>query len=272
MLKKYLKSFSRTILFVIALTCFSGATGFVLIKTININADIINTDNLGNLYMLRGNTFYKYTSKGSHIAEYTDKSINSFSSFDVSDPFKIQLFSKTTASIIYLDNQLNLQGNTTNLFNSGIFSPTVACASYDNGSWIWDNTTNELIRINHNGAIVLRSENLNNIVAPNPQFSMLYEKDFTLYACSPEHGVFLFDRYGALLKRIPLHGIKNFRIYAGKIIFFKDDHLKSFDLKSLEQSKFKLPLDSAANATFHDKYLYVQHKDSVTIYSTNRTL
>ncbi len=254
------------------LTAGLSFNGFTPVRTIHGKADKITTDNLGNLYVIKGNTVQKYNGEGSFLAEYTRKSIDRFTDIDASDPLKVLLFSKSSAEIIRLDNQLALQGNPTILFNAGCISPALACNSYDNGCWVWEMSVNEIVRVNHQGIIDQRTENLSTLIAPEYNLSHLLEKDFLLYAADPMNGIFIFDRYGNWVRSIPVKNVSSFQLSGNHLICFLQDHLVLYDIRTLQENTITLPEKNPVNARIEGKNVYIHQNDSITLYLSNHPL
>jgi hypothetical protein len=245
---------------------------FTPLASINVSADRVISDNLGNIYAITGNTIKKYNRSGLFLSEFTLRKTDRINDADASDPLKILLFSKSSGELFRLDNKMALQGNVTNLFSAGLVSPGLACNSWDNGAWVWDNALNEILRINQNGHIDIRSENLAGLLNEDPQFTMILEKDFLLYASSPVYGILVFDRAASYVKTIPLLNINTFQIISGKIIYPAENKLHSFDTRLLTETSLTLPDSNCINALIEGKTLIIHQKDSVKLYTTNHNL
>lgn len=246
--------------------------GFAPVATILVKAQLITSDNLGNLYTSEGNTIRKYNINGNLIAEYTNTKIDKFDCVDASDPLKTLLFTSSSAEIMRLDNKFAQQGGTTRLFELNILSPKLACNSYDIGAWVWDDALNEIIRINQHGSIDTRTRNLINISEQNPKFAMILEKDFLLYASDPDLGIFVFDRHGNFVKKYPLINVLSFQLVAGRIVYYQNGHIVSFDSRNFSESNIKLPAQSCKNAIVEGKHLFIHYPDSISIFISNQTL
>jgi hypothetical protein len=245
---------------------------FTHVASIAIEADKMVTDNLGNLYAITGNTIRKYNRQGAFQSEYTRRSVDRFNDADASDPLKILLFSQNSGELIRLDNKMALQGNTTNLFSAGMVAPVLACNSYDNGAWVWDNALNEIIRINNSGNIDQRTGNLAAITSGIPNFSMMLEKDFLLYASTPEIGIMVFDRAASYIRTIPLKQLNTFQLISGNIIYPLHNNLFSFNTKTLTETAINMPDTVFVNALIEGRTIYLQQKDTIRIYTSNQPL
>lgn len=252
-----------------AAATFSGLTP---VKTLQQKSDMISSDNLGNLYATNGNTLRKYTRSGELFAEYTNTRIDRFNSLDASDPLKIMLFSKSSAEIIRLDNKLAQQGSTSILYHADLVSPVLACNSYDNGVWIWDNALNEIVRLNQNSTVDNRTGNLINIFGDNPEIIMIREKDFLLFASAPSHGLLIFDRHANYVRTIPLKDIEHFQLGNDRIIYMSNGKLNIYHMKTFHETSLDLPVKNCINVIIEGRNMFIQHTDSISIFVSNTML
>ncbi len=94
-------------------------------RTTELKADeFIGADELGNLFYLENQVFYRKS--GARIFSFSNVDLGEISQVDVSNPFKILLFYKDFNSVIILDNNLNelsqrLDFTQETLFNNVIF-------------------------------------------------------------------------------------------------------------------------------------------------------
>lgn len=242
---------------------------FSLLRSFPVNAEIITIDNLGNVFALNRNTIRKYSPEGQLLEEFTNNAVDSYTNIDASDPFKILLFSKSSAEISRVDNKLTPQGNTTSLSRIDLVAPTLACNSYEGGCWIWDNSLAEIVRINQNSTIEQRTGNLTSVLGFTPAFHHILEKDFLLYASDEKEGILIFDRYGNFVKKIPLAGIADFQVINSKILYPSNDSLFTFDPASFLETSVNLPMKKSPRIIVHNKLLYCHHSDSIFVFSTN---
>lgn len=240
---------------------------------IPLKSDFVTADPFGNLYSIRENTVSKFNEKGVKTAEFTDRSILRFSSADVSDPLKILLFSKESGEIKRVDNQLSLQGNTLNLHNHGLVSPTLACNSYENGCWVFDQTLFEFIRFNHQGNIDQRTGSLLNLTHHPPVITQLAEHDRFLYATIQNFGVWKFDRYGNFAGRIQLApGFINCWILQNRMAYTLNDSLIFYDPARNVTRGIEIPVKNPAAIQLEGNKLLISVPDTLFVYHYNNTL
>ena len=83
-------------------------TNFLLIKNISIDAKDIQTDRLGNLYIIsKTNQLYKYDSRGNLLGTLNYKYLGNINFIDASNPFELYVFYKELNEVLFLDNNLS---------------------------------------------------------------------------------------------------------------------------------------------------------------------
>jgi hypothetical protein len=217
---------------------------FRLLKTIDIKADFIRTDNLDNIYLVAKDKLYKYDKDGNYLYVYTNKVKGKIDNTDVSNPMKILVFYKDFGLITFLDNTLSVKGEALELSRYNSETSSLACASYESGIWLYDPLNSSVNRLDKNLKLSQQSGNINqltgNIINP------VYMEEYSEYAwlCDNAAGILIFDKYGAYYKTITLKGLHDFQLIKNKIFFLKDDKLGVYDLDSFDEEKyFPLPVD-----------------------------
>ncbi len=248
-------------------------SGITLCVVLSVQADAFTADPFGNLYVIRGNTLRKFSEKGIILSEFTDPSVLHFSSADASDPFKILLFSKESAEIKRVDNELTQQGSTLQLNNLGLFSPWFACNSYENGCWIFDQMLFELVRINHLGTIDQRTGSLLSFSENPVTIREIFEHDLYLYAVIENYGLWKFDRYGNLAGKIPLpDGFGACWISNQKIIFNQNGNLVIFNPARNMEKTAELPIKNYSAIRIISNKLLMYIPDTLSVYNLKTLL
>lgn len=125
---------------------------------------------------------------------------------------RILLFYKNANKIIFLDNQLSENSDVLDLFKLPSITVSTVCNSSNNQFWIFDANNTELLKIGADMSISLRTGNLNNQINEKITPTLIKEVNNQLYLLDQKLGIFVFDYFGTLIKKIPLFGIKNFSI------------------------------------------------------------
>ena len=135
----YVRARLWSVVFVIAMTAFSfSEPAYRLIKTIETDAEVCATDNIGCVYLLTSShDLNKYKPDGSFMTTQNIKSNGLISSIDVSNTLQVNLFYRNLNKVVLLDNLLAFRGEI-KLQDLGIVQASASARSFDNGIWVFD--------------------------------------------------------------------------------------------------------------------------------------
>jgi len=215
------------------------------INVLNFKIDYFDVDVLGNLYTVRGYELIKYNSQFQQQATYANLSLGDISSIDASDAMNILVFYSDFAKVLFLDNSLSLKNSVIDLGELGFPNASLACLSYNNGFWVFDPVNQELVRVNQFLEVADRSGNLNQIIQAEINPDQLFEEGNYVYLKDRKKGVFIFDRYGGYLKRLPFIGVDNLQVAQTNVLsFLKNDSLLTYDMRTLNSDTLGLKLNN----------------------------
>jgi len=200
----------------------------------NIKVDDFTVDVLGNLYLVQETELTKYNAELKKQATFSDLSLGEISSVDASDAMNLLLFYKDFAKILFLDNTLSIKKSAIDLTDLGFPNASLACLSYNNGFWIFDPVNQELVRINQFMEVGERSGNLNQIINAEIEPDQLFESGDYVYLKDFNKGIFVFDRYGGFLKRMPFLKVDFLQIAgANELRYLRNDTSFTYNMQSL---------------------------------------
>jgi len=256
------------IIFIIPLILFGfiQESNFVLVKSIPANSTYITTDNLGNLYLLNSDLLEKYDSQGNFQKNFSNKNWGSISSIDANNALKILLFYKSFQQILLLDNTLSPSGNSISLEALGYNQTALVCSSNDNGFWIFSQQNSELVRFDKNLQKTQQTGNIAQLTGMEINPNFLMEQYNKIFLNDSSKGVLVFDIYGTYHKTIPLKGLRHFQIFNDLLIYFKEEKLKSYNMKTLEEREISLPETSILDARSEKEKLYLLKQKRLDIY------
>lgn len=241
-MKKVIGLFSLIAVF---LSCDSYAQKekLIQISSVETSGSYLAADNLGYVYLINESTLKKFDRDGLLLYTYTEFCDGKISQVDVSDPLKIMILNADFGKIKYLDNKLTLKKDFILLSDLSFPNAELVAGSYENGFWLFDPLTNQVVRFDKYLRASHNSGNIADItgIEINPVF--MTEADNVLYLNDPQQGIFLFDRYGTYLRQVPLKNLKTFQVFPPRIIFSEGRKLKMFDLKTFEESALDIPCD-----------------------------
>lgn len=244
---------------------------FKLIKKIDKNGDYITSDKLANIYLIKGNNLSKYNIKGNILKTYSNISSGDISFVDASDPFKILLFYKDFSRIVFLDNTLSKKGDAISLVDLNLELSSLACSSYQNGFWLYDPKSFQLIRIDQNLKINQKSGDITQLTGKQINPNFLTEINNFVYLNDPEAGILVFDEYGSYYKTLPFKNLTAFQIIDNKLIYCDSTKISSYNLKTFEHGSIPLPLSRPVSMRINlntlSKHLFLLTQTSLNIYS-----
>ena len=239
---------------------------YPIIVEVPVKADYFTSDNLGNAYTVKGHEIFKYLPNGKLFNRYSNLMLGNITSVDATNPLKLLLFYKDFSKIQFLDNQLAENRGVISLQDLGLEQSILACISFDNGFWVYDQISFSLIRFNQASDKVQEARNINQNVGYEPQPNFLYEWGDWVYLNNPETGILVFDIFGTYFKTIPLKGLENFQIAGENILYFKDAKLLSYNLKTLEQGEVILLPDEIQMLRIEKEKLMILTKEKLKVY------
>ncbi len=210
--------------------------------TIDGAVDFFTTDELGNLYVLRGSDLDLYDRQGKQVAH---NSLNAFGAITAIDAFyslKPMIFSGPQATLAVLDNTLSFQGTPTNLARAGFAQVTLACSSVQNNFWFFDERDMALVRVDGRMNQVANTGRLDQLLSFSPHPTYMEEADGRLYLVDPRHGVLTFDLFGMFMRTLPITGADRVQVREGAIWYVAGGKLYRYDPAAFAAQELDVPL------------------------------
>jgi hypothetical protein len=245
------------------------ANDYILLKTIEGNFDFFTTDKMGSIYVVKGSSLYKYDALGNLLKTFSEKSHGDITSVDASDPFKLLVYYSGFRQIVFLDNMLSTSGDLISLNDLGLQEPTLVCASYENGFWVYDQTEFKLVRYDKSLKISNQSGNIPQLTGTDIKPSYILESGSYLFVNDPLNGIYIFDKYGTYYKALPFPNSSMLQIADENIFYVKSDKLIRYNFKSFEEKTSDLPAKNVTNSRFYDGYLVTQDSTGIKIYQAD---
>ena len=261
-----IRPFSFFLCFCLLPKCF--CQDYELQAELEQKADFIALDKLSNLYLCNGSILYKFDANGQLLFSYSAFSKGKISEIDVSNPFKIMVFSKDFMQIGFLDQKLSTIQTINALSEWNLYAPACVCSSYDNGIWIYDEVLNQLFRYDANRKMTNKSQLLNQIWDKKGAIISIKETESGyLVVNDTENGLLIFDRFGSYLKTIPVFANRLF-FMENKILYVEENTLKSIDISTLQQNNYSIPLPDIRQICLENKKIItLTNEHKVRIYT-----
>jgi hypothetical protein len=262
-----------TILFLFLFCAFTSRaqsdSSFTFFKKIKGEITAFTVDHLDNIYMLTStDQLKKLDVKGDSVAVFNNIRNNGKVSYiDVSNPLRVLLYYKDFSTVVVLDRLLNIR-SAIDLRQQNIFQVQAIGLSYDNKIWLYDELEHKLKKIDEDGKLLFETTDFRQLFNEGFSFTAITDQDGFLYLYDMQKGVFVFDYYGTLKKRIPFTGVKNFKV-TGKYLFgIKNDSLIRYQPDIFLSKEKLLPpgLRQAVSIHFTASRIYALKNDGLEIY------
>lgn len=240
-----------------------------LIKRVGLAASFIESNNMGKAFVTQGGVIKCIDLSGNLLDENSTLAMGEITSLDASNSLKMVLYFKDLSQIVYLDNQLAQRGENVALDVLGLNQITAVCRSYNDGLWVYDQTTFNLIRLNEYLTVDVESGNLGQILGFVPEPTYMREFNNWLYVNDPQHGIFVFDRFGSYSKTISVIGVEKFVIRANRLFFVKDGKLQYYHLETREFAELNKKQIEFKDFTIYEDKLLLITQNELLIYRLN---
>jgi hypothetical protein len=249
------------------LFCAANAQDLRLLKTVEGDFDFMTTDHIGRLYLAKGHELFLYSHEGELMYQFSDLSRGKITHLDCANPLKLLLFYPDYSQITFLDNTLSRTRENVDLNTLELELAQLACASFDNGFWVYDPISFRLIRFDQSLRITNEVSNINQLVGAELNSIQMMESEGWLYMNDPAHGVFVFDSFGTYSKLIPIPGAQRFQARSNGVFFLVDDKVMKFNSVSLETTEIALPETGFITVSIENKCLFILTKEGVNMYT-----
>jgi hypothetical protein len=242
-------------------------SNYKLVETIDVNADFVTTDNQNNIYIVVGNELSKYNKSGKLLYKYSNKNLGDINFVDPSNLLKPLLFYKNFVQIVYLDNTLSANGDAVSLDKINYHQTQLACASFANAIWIYNQQNLELVRLTQSLSETVSTGNLSVLlnVSLNPDYIIEYNNK--VYLNNPETGILIFDIYGTYYKTIPLKNLLHFQPIGEWIYYMiEPNKIEAYHLKTTEKKEFDISNEEFVNFRLESDVLILQSEKSVKLF------
>ncbi len=265
---------SILILFFFSLSSFQTqnvkhqTTNFQLLKSITIDAKDIQTDRLGNLYVVtKTNQLYKYNANGELLCTLNYKYLGNINHIDATNPLEVYVFYKEQNEILFLDNNLAYRGEI--LLNDYSISQASAVArAFDNGIWLFDNADLQLKKLSKTGELLQQSGNVKQYVSGNISPTFIYDNNDRVFVNDSSNGILVFNVFGSYMKTIPIKGCVEFKMINDEVLYNRDGKLFQYNTKTFTEKIFQLPDTSRVkDISIENERLFLLKPNSVDIYS-----
>ncbi len=256
-------------LFACTLAIIGVANTISPIDTIPVKKDSrFTTDNMGNIFIISPtNDIEKYDKNGHKIATANFKVLGTITTIDATNPFEIYVFYRDQNKILYLDNLLNLRGET-NLESIGISQCAAFARSFDNQLWLVDMADLKIKKYSKDSKFISESASLNTIISDGPILpESMVDINSTLYVLN-NGAIFNFDAFINYTKTLISDSITVFQVVNQQIVYLKNGNLFSYNPLLFKSEKLELGLnEKIKNMRIEKERLYILTDDNLILHA-----
>lgn len=245
------------------------------IRTIPGTYTSFSVDNLDNIYLLSAtNQLKKLNSKGDSIAVFNDvKKFGEATLIDVTNPLKILLYYKNFSTIVVLDGMLT-QKNVIDLRRKNMFRVNAVGLSFNGKIWLYDELDNTLKKLDDKGEVIEKTTDLRQVFSEPVSPKKIFDQNQLVYLYDPQHGIYVFDHYGAFKNKIPVTGWDNLRI-AGNYVFGTDSTgFYSYEMPVFKYGQTPVPaaFQGYRQVIYTNNFFYGLREDGLDVISVRQAL
>ncbi len=259
----------RALILILALIIPPTGVEFKEIASFPGEVTAFTTDRLGNLYVAKQRQLVKYTRAGKQFAIFNRNVFGEIGTIDATDPFKILVFYKDFSRLAVLDNMLGETVEAFDLQQMNLDQVTLVAKSYNNGIWLFDPVQQTLLRMDEQLKSTITTTRVNQFIEHTIDPVEMMEADNKLYLNDPKRGILVFDVFGNYLKTIGLKNKPSVQVVEDQVLYLSGDTLKSFNMKTLEETTALTALEKAVKVRLEQSRVYVESPSALRILEIN---
>lgn len=172
---------------------------------------------------------------------YSNHIYGRLGTIDASNPMKLLLYYPDFYNVVVLDRRLNEQASF-NLIDLGFGEIRVIASSLDGNLWVFDDHMQRLFKIDHQGQVLARGEDLRLKFDDRLLPSRIVESNGKLYAGIEERGILIFDQFGNYISQLLLPDLRDFQLVDDIIIIQTDEGYQMYQPITQEREKIEIEI------------------------------
>jgi hypothetical protein len=237
----------------------------VLIKTIPIEARLFTTDLLGNSYVIKDNNeLIKFNIKGDSIAQFNEIKKGKVTQIDATNPLRVLMYFADFGQVILLDNMLSKK-NVLKLNSAGIYNASLVANSVDGNIWVYDQSSNSLVKFDDQLELISTS-NLRNLITESINPTYMIEQERNLFMVDSTEGIFKFDLYG-FYNTTYHYKTNEIQYFNGYLVYQNLPYLFSYNTQTISEKKILLPTpETIRQVRIERNKVFILRKNCLEIY------
>lgn len=243
---------------------------------INGNAEHLDVDQFGNIYLIINEEIKKLDPKGNFLSSYSDPLQGDISQVDLLNPMNPLIYYQNSNLLRVLDNRLN-QGREYNL-SFRFQDPKSIAAAANNSIWLYDQNADRMIlfQLDQN-QILNRSPILSQILETEDAVMLDFQASFDQVIVRLQVGksqcLLIFDAQGAFEQKIKLLSEVQSWDYHNKeiLVLYTNNSLQFINLLQLNGEIKLSPIEHAEQLFYHPPALYLKSGHQLHQYHVQAT-
>ncbi|WP_306741921.1 hypothetical protein [Marinifilum sp. D714] len=227
--------------------------------------DFFEIDHMGNVYVVNGAQLSRYNSEGKQVCNFSDSSLGSICSIDVSDPLRILVFYRDFNQIIYLNNKLSNIGSEINLYDFSDNETEFVCNSQKGGFWMYNSIEKQATHITNNGELADQTILLVSFF-DDAEVTKIFEHNSYLYLLYKNEGILQLDQNGQFVRKLSIKNLQDFQLIGNHIYY--QDKSGIYLYQTLNQpDKLIYPKEDPSKSTIrcNKDRIFIKDKNSISI-------
>ena len=245
-----------------------GGGNFQQVCALAINAKIMQTDNLGNIYLVNNtNQLYKLNKNGKLLSTLNYNYTGNITQIDVTNPLEIYLFYRELNKVVFLDNNLAYRGEI-GLQKSNIVLAASAARTFDNNIWVFDAGDLQLKKINKTGEVEQESGNIKQYINDKIAVTQIVDNNDRVFVVDSINGIMVFDLFATYIKTIPIKQVPEVKVQDKSLFYLKGGRMNRYNWQTAQMASFSLPDSSRVlRMSIEKERIFLLKPDSVYCYS-----
>ncbi len=229
---------------------------FFVLSSVSGQTLQLKYDLYGNAYVLKADRLEKLNANGKIICQFDLPQSSYITSFDVSNPMRIMVFSADFNTVLFLDKYLNPVSEAFELDGINRYHNVLACTASRGGFWIYDADKHQVVHVDPLGNTDLSSGEIQQNQS-NP--ILLQEQNRQLYLAFDDGRLMVFNAYAAYEKTLPLNFSTPPVIQNDTLYFINKNTLFAYNFITAElDALIELPDDIQIFSIVNQQLIYPQ--------------
>jgi len=221
-------------------------------------------DPLAQMYTVApNNTIVKYNKQGKEVFEYSDNTLGRISVFDVGNPLQLLVFHRDFQVVKIFDRTLT-ESSRIDLNKLDLFEVRAVGSANDNRIWIFDELNQELLKIDKNGKVQGRNNDLRLRLNMAATPTRIIDYKNKVYLFDPNQGILIFNAFGEYLSKRAFSHLGEFNYFNGKLFYRSYSDLVTYNLEDgTQESNLFLEelLDEDAFYKIEQQIIYLSNNE-----------